>query len=109
MEHYPYTHWQPVHYTTGWNTSGVSGGGEYSYGPEGMSQPGFMDTWFNFNNSGYLRGFAVGAGMVLLLTNPAIQKALVSGVVKIWSAVQGGVEEVKEQIQDIKAEMSQKE
>lgn len=68
-----------------------------------------LESWFNFRNSGYLKGFVVGAGLALVLTNPTVQKALVSGAVRVWSAVQGGVEEVKEQIQDIKAEMSQKE
>jgi hypothetical protein len=78
-----------------------------SYGePEG---PYGVEAWFNFRNSGYLKGFVVGAGVALILTNPTVQKAVVAGAVKIWSAVQGGVEEVKEQIQDIKAEMSQKE
>lgn len=67
-----------------------------------------LEAWFNFRNTGYLKGFVVGAGVALVLTNPTVQKALVSGAVKLWSSVQGGVEEVKEQIQDIKAEMSQK-
>lgn len=80
--------------------------GFYGYEAEG---PYGLESWFNFRNSGYLKGFAVGAGVALVLTNPAVQKALVAGAVKVWSTVQGGVEEVKEQIQDIKAEMSQKE
>ena len=64
-------------------------------------------SWFDFSNACYLKGFLVGAGVTLLLTNPTTQKALVRGAVKIWSFVQGGVEEVKEQFQDVKAEMSQ--
>jgi hypothetical protein len=79
--------------------------GLYGYEAEG---PYGLESWFNFRNTGYLKGFAVGAGVALVLTNSAVQKALVAGAVKLWSAVQGGVEEVKEQIQDIKAEMSQK-
>lgn len=70
---------------------------------------GFAGGWLNFGNAGYLKGFAIGAAAALVLTNPTVQKALVTGAVKIWSAVQGGVEEVKEQIQDVKAEMSQEE
>jgi hypothetical protein len=38
-----------------------------------------------------------------------VRQAIISGAVKVWSAVQGGVEEVKEQIQDVKAELSYKE
>lgn len=64
-------------------------------------------SWFDFSNTRYLKGFVVGAAATLLLTNSNVQKALVRTTVKLWSAVQGGVEEVKEQFQDIKAEMSQ--
>lgn len=108
INHHQYSAYPPA-YHSGWyaGTSPCEGGDAWRQ--EGPPQPGFMDNWLDFKNTGYLRGFAVGAGLVLLLTNPTLQKALVSGVVKVWSAVQGGVEEVKEQIQDIKAEMSQKE
>ncbi len=64
--------------------------------------------WFNFQDNNYLKGLAVGAGVALILANPTVQKAVVSGVVRLWSAMQGGVEEVKEQINDIRAEISQK-
>lgn len=83
---------------------------QHAYGAAQANDPvpGTFESWFNFHNSGYLKGFVVGAGVALILTNPSVQKALVAGAVKLWSTVQGGVEEVKEQIQDIKAEMSQK-
>jgi hypothetical protein len=74
----------------------------------GESSPYGVESWFNFRNSGYIKGFVVGAGLALVLTNPAVQKAMVSAGVRLWSTVQGGVEEVKEQIQDVKAEMSRK-
>jgi hypothetical protein len=67
-----------------------------------------LGTWFDFSSAGYLKGFLAGAGLTLLLTNTHVQKALVRGSVKIWSTFQGGVEEVKEQFKDVKAEMSQK-
>ncbi len=66
-----------------------------------------INSWFDFSNSGYLKGLVLGAGATLLLTNPTVQKAVVRSTVKLWSFVQGGVEEVKEQFHDIKAEMSQ--
>jgi hypothetical protein len=56
-----------------------------------------------------MRGFLLGAGVTLVLTNPRVKKAMLRGTVKLWSIVQGGVEEVKEQFQDVQAEMSQKE
>ncbi len=64
--------------------------------------------WLAFSDPGYIKGALLGAGLTYLLTNEKVQKALVKGVVSVWSSVQGGIEEVKEQIQDIKAEMSMK-
>jgi hypothetical protein len=66
-----------------------------------------VTSWFNFTNLDYLKGLALGAGVALVATNPTVQKAVVSGAVKAWAAVQGGVEELKEQVQDAKAELSQ--
>ncbi len=64
-------------------------------------------SWFNFTSADYLKGLALGAGVALVATNPTVQKAVVSGAVKVWAALQGGVEELKEQVQDAKAELSQ--
>lgn len=66
-----------------------------------------LTTWFNFTSTDYLKGLALGAGVALVATNPTVQKAVVSGAVKVWAALQGGVEELKEQVQDAKAELSQ--
>ncbi|MFW5837781.1 MAG: YtxH domain-containing protein [Desulfovibrionaceae bacterium] len=78
--------------------------GTYPY----ANQPSAARSWFDFNNPGYAKGFVVGAAVAVVLANPTVQKAIVSGAVKLWSSVQGGVEEVKERIQDYKAEMSAK-
>lgn len=87
------------------------GASEWDYPAAGSispaASPAFGGGWFDFSNGCYLKGFALGAGITLLLTNSSVQKALVKGVVKVWSIVQGGVEEVKETFQDVKAEMSQ--
>lgn len=72
-----------------------------SYYPDGSH----LKSWFNFKEPSYVKGFAVGAGVALILTNPAVKKALVKGVVKVWGGFQGGVEELKEQIRDVQAEM----
>ncbi len=74
-----------------------------------QQQPTTLQSWFNFQNSGYLKGFAVGAGVALVLANPTVQRAIVSGAVKLWTTVQGGVEEIKEHVKDITAEISTKE
>lgn len=86
------------------------GTSEYAYPAQvDISQadpPGIAGGWFDFSNACYLKGFALGAVATLLLTNATVQKTLVRGLVKVWSIVQGGVEEVKETFQDVKAEMS---
>lgn len=87
----------------------------YGYGP-GYAQgygpaphpasPGGLASWYNFRHPDYLKGLLLGAGAALVLTNPAVQKAMVGGAVRLWAAVQGGIEEMKEQIEDVKAELS---
>ena len=68
----------------------------------------YSSNWFNFSNPSYLKGFLVSAGITLVATNPSVQQSLIKGGLKLWNFLQGGVEEIKEQIQDVKAEMSQK-
>ncbi|MFH1137679.1 MAG: YtxH domain-containing protein [Pseudomonadota bacterium] len=93
------------HQAHAWPQPHLFGNGEYD--PEPASRPVGTQAWLDFSNPGYLKGFLVGVGAALLFANPNIQKALVKGTVKLWSVVQGSVEEVKEQFQDVKAEMSQ--
>lgn len=65
-----------------------------------------LASWFNVTQPAYLKGLLLGAGIALVVTNPSVQKALIGGAVRVWAAVQGGVEEMKEQIEDVKAELS---
>lgn len=65
-----------------------------------------LASWFNVTQPAYLKGLLLGAGVALVVTNPTVQKALIGGAVRVWAAVQGGVEEIKEQIEDVKAELS---
>ena len=74
--------------------------------PRTVNETSTLQSWFNVTDVKYLAGLAVGAGIAYAATNETVQKAVVSGAVRMWAAVQGGVEEVKEQVQDIKAEMS---
>jgi len=72
-----------------------------------VSVPGTgLTSWFNVTQPAYLKGLLLGAGVALVVTNPTVQKALIGGAVRVWAAVQGGVEEIKEQIEDVKAELS---
>lgn len=61
----------------------------------------------SFFNTSLLTGIAVGAGIAFVATNPTVQKAVIGASVGIWSALQANIEEVKEQIEDAKAELSQ--
>ncbi|GBC63515.1 hypothetical protein DENIS_4509 [Desulfonema ishimotonii] len=84
---------------------GYAGDGTYLPQQAQMAGPA---AWFNFSDGSYLKGFLVGAAVTLVVANPTVQKTIVRGAVKIWSTFQGGLEEVKENIQDVKAEMSGK-
>lgn len=72
-----------------------------------VDQSTSLKSWVDVTDSRYLKGFLVGAGVAAVASNPKVQKAVVSGAVKLWAAVQGGIEEAKEKVQDIKAEVSQ--
>jgi hypothetical protein len=65
-----------------------------------------LTSWFDYSNPSYVKGLLLGAGVTLLVTSPAVQSAVVKGAVTVWSAVVGGIEEVKERIRDAKAEKS---
>jgi hypothetical protein len=65
-----------------------------------------LGSWFNVTNSTYLKGALLGAGVALVVTNPRVQQAVISGAVRLWAGIQGGVEEIKEQVRDVKAELS---
>ena len=84
---------------------------QYGYQDYGLEAPAYnaegLRSWFEFSNSCYLKGFLIGAGAALLITNSSVQKSLVRGTVRVWSFFQGGVEEVKEQFRDVQAELSQ--
>ena len=79
----------------------------YPYPPQYADQSMYphLKQWFNFREPSYVKGFVVGAGIAVLLTNPAVKKALVTGLVKVWGGLQSGVEELKEQIRDVQAEV----
>lgn len=64
--------------------------------------------WFSFSNPAYLKGFLLAAGITFAASNPKVRKAVSDGAIKVWTSVQGGVEEFKEKVQDVRAEMSQK-
>jgi len=82
----------------------------YSYYAQGYQSmpPSFTSGWLDFQNPQYLKGLLLAAGVTLLVANPKVQKTVLKGLAKAWSGLQYGIEEVKEQINDIKAELHYK-
>jgi len=74
------------------------------YGPPAPTSA--LASWFDYTNPSYIKGVVVATGVTLIVTNPAIQSAVVKGAVAAWSAVTGGLEEIKEKIRDARAEKS---
>jgi hypothetical protein len=65
-----------------------------------------LGSWFDYSNPSYIKGLVLGAGVTLLVTNQTVQSAVIKGTVAAWSAVVGGIEEIKEKVRDAKAEKS---
>lgn len=59
-----------------------------------------------YKNSSFLKGMLLGAGIAYIATNKTVQQAVLSASVRMAASVQGSFEEMKEQLQDIKAELS---
>ena len=72
-----------------------------------LQTTGGVSSWFAFSDPAYLKGFAAAAGITLLVASPAIRESIVKGSVKAWTCLQAGVEELKEKVQDVRAEMGQ--
>jgi hypothetical protein len=74
--------------------------GGYAY-PHAPQDPSF----FGLTNERFLKGLLVGAAAAYLLTNDSVQRTAIKAVVKVWSVLQGGVEEIKERFHDAEAEL----
>lgn len=125
----PPGYYAPMHYGYGPMPGGMppQGPGAY-YGPMGGPAPsghgGYggaggatpnaahhagMDSglasFFNFRDERFLRGAITGAALTFLLTNEGVQKNTIRSLVRMWSTLQGGFEEMKERFQDAEAEV----
>ncbi|NJL50928.1 MAG: hypothetical protein HC909_04645 [Blastochloris sp.] len=58
------------------------------------------------HNDALIKGLLIGAGLTFLLTNETAQKNVIAAAVKVWSTLQGGVEEMKERFRDAEAELA---
>ncbi len=62
-----------------------------------------------FNNGDFLKGALIGASVTFLLTNKTTQEAIFGGLSKGNELIQAGIEELKERVEDAKAQMEAKE
>lgn len=65
-----------------------------------------LTSWLGQTSSDrFIRGLVIGAAATYILTNEKAQKAIIKTGMKLYGAVAGGVEEIKEKIMDAKAEL----
>ncbi|MBN2964417.1 YtxH domain-containing protein [Sulfurospirillum sp. T05] len=67
--------------------------------------PVVSETLGNFNTNDFLKGALIGAVATYLLTNENAQKAIFKTIAKGTQLFQTGMEEMKERMEDAKAEM----
>ncbi len=84
----------------------------YGYYPHGVapSQPmpssgAYSVLGLNFGDSNFWKGALLGAAVTLLVTNETVQRAIMKGMVKGYSAAKDGVGELKEKFEDVQAEL----
>jgi len=126
MSHYNY---QPFpgagQYAGGQAAGGYPGPGQSQGQGQGMgaAQPGMSPAYpyahpayyqqqqqpnrslFSLPNDRFLKGLMIGAAVTYLVTNEQVQRTTIKGLVKTWSLLQGGIEEVKERFGDAAAEL----
>jgi len=64
-----------------------------------------LASFFNFRDERFIKGALTGAALTFILTNESFQKNSLKSILKVWHMLQGGVEEMKERIQDLDAEV----
>ena len=62
----------------------------------------------NINTNDFIKGALIGAVATYLLTNESAQKAIFKTVAKGTEMFQSGIEEMKERMEDAKAELESK-
>ncbi len=69
------------------------------------SEEGYSILGLNLSDWGFWKGALVGTALTLLITNESVQRAIMSGVVKAYSAAQDGFGEIKEMFEDAQSEL----
>ena len=81
------------------------GPGQTSEPAEEVSAPSGLTSFFQFDNDSFWKGILVGSLATLLLTNSTVKKGIMKTIIKASASVKGGVEELKEQLADVEAEV----
>lgn len=81
------------------------GSAGYPYPIPAYSTPASGTSFLNFSNDRFLKGLLIGAAAAYVLTNEHVQRGAIKGVVKAWTLLQGGMEELKERFHDAEAEI----
>ncbi len=72
---------------------------------EDVSAPSGLASFFQLDNDSFWKGILVGSLATLLLTNSTVKKGIMKTIIKASASVKGGVEELKEQLADVEAEV----
>ena len=72
---------------------------------EDVSASSGLTSFFQFDNDSFWKGILVGSLATLLLTNSTVKKGIMKTIIKASASVKGGVEELKEQLSDVEAEV----
>jgi len=72
---------------------------------EEISTPSGLASFFQLDNDSFWKGLLVGSLATLLLTNSTVKKGIMKTIIKASASVKGGVEELKEQLADVEAEV----
>lgn len=90
------------------DTPGTGSGFGFGNGRPGAGWPfsgGLPLPVFNpLRNDAFIKGVMVGAGIAIILGNDKVQRTLIRAATRVWNAVQGEIEEVKERFRDAESE-----
>lgn len=95
----------PVYRSANAGAGDAQGYGTMQAGDAYPRQAQQQSSFLNFTNDRFLKGLLIGAAATYLLTNESVQRTAIKGIVQVWSALQGGIEEAKERFHDAEAEL----
>jgi len=72
---------------------------------EDVSASSGLTSFLQFDNDSFWKGLLIGSLATMLLTSPTVKKGIMKTIIKASASVKGGVEELKEQLADVEAEV----